>query len=127
MNKYEDMAYANERGIIWLKTLTKPEIWSKWVNKVQRSMYRFRVEGKPEEYAQRIIVEALWHRGYAKDLTNSRSMARCARRLRQPRDAGMGVDPRGSNPGARDQCTYGMPHEFNVFDEFLENVVRPLI
>lgn len=124
MDKYEDMAYFNERGIEWLSTLAKPEIWSKWVYKVQRNMRGSKVFGTPEEYAKRIILEAIWHRGYTKDLTNNRTMARCARRLRQPRDRGEGIDPRNRDLSAADLTTHGIPREFELFDEFLENVVR---
>lgn len=127
MDKYEDMAYTNERGIAWLSTLTRPEIWQLWVTRASNTMNGFRVKGKPEEYAKRIVIEAIWHRGFAKDLTDARSMSRCARRLRQPRDAGTGIDPKGVNACARDKGAYGMPQEFNIFDEFLENIVRPVL
>lgn len=127
MDKYEDMAYTNERGIGWLSTLASPEIWQQWVTRAGNSMNGFRVFGTPEEYAERIVIEAIWHRGFAKDLTDVRSMSRCARRLRRPRDRGMGIDPGGVNMGARDQGAYGMPREFELLDEFLENIVRPAL
>ena len=125
MDKYEDMAYTNERGIQWLTTLARPDIWAKWVNKVQRNTRDCKVLDSSEEYAKRIIIEAIWHRGYTKDLANNSAMARCARRLRQPRDRGSGIDSRDHNLSANDLTTYGMPVEFALFDEFLENVVRP--
>lgn len=127
MSKYEDMAYTNERGIAWLTTLARPDIWAQWVQRSANAMQGFKVHGKPEEYAERIVVEAVWHRGFAKDLTDARAMSRCARRLRRPRDRGLGIDPRGLNSTARDQGAYGMPQEFNMLDEFLENIVRPVM
>lgn len=127
MKKYEDMAYMNERGITWLKTLGREDIWVKWVSRIERSMQGMKVLGKAEDYAKRILIEAIWHQGYAKDTTSARNMARCTRRLRQPRDRGEGADLRGFNNTALDLDSQAVPREFIILDEFLENIVRPLL
>lgn len=127
MKKYEDMAYMNERGIAWIKTLNSESLWLKWVSRVERSMQGMKVNGKAEDYARRILIEAIWHLGYAKDTTSARSMARCTRRLRQPRDRGEGADLRGANSGALDLDQQAVPREFTMLDEFLENIVRPML
>lgn len=127
MDKYEDMAYINERGQAWFQVLLSPPVWNKWVTRVARSTRDVKVFGTPEEYARRILIEAIWHRGYAKNLTDPRAMARCARRLRQPRERGEGHDPRGRSVLATDLTAHGMPMEFTILDEFLEKEVRPIL
>lgn len=117
----------NERGIAWFKAISNERIWSKWVSRVERSMSGEKVTGSTEDYARRIIIEAIWHMGYAKDTNSARSMARCARRLRRPRDAGAGVDPRGFDNTALDLDSQAVPREFIMLDEFLENIVRPTL
>lgn len=65
--------------------------------------------------------------GYAKDTNNARSMARCARRLRQPPDRGAGVDKRGFDNNSIYLETRAVPMEFTMLDEFLNNIVGPTL
>lgn len=127
MDKYEDMAYMNERGVLWLKTLREPTMWSKWLDIVRRSDRGAKIEGRLEDYAYRIVLEAIWHRGYAKDADNNAVMARCARRLRKPPDRGAGATKGGSDLYALDLNSQALPREFILLDEFLEHTVKPAL
>ena len=124
--KYKDMAYNNSLGRLWYAILFREDIWNMWVQRVKQSERDPKVN-KTDGYAHRIVIEAVWHIGYAEDTGNALAMSRCARRLRKPPDRGAGVDERGVSRAITSNQIYMMPWEFKIFDEFLENIVRPLI
>lgn len=124
--KYKDMAYNNSLGKRWYDALFREDIWDMWIQYVKQNERAPKVE-RTKDYAHRIIIEAVWHLGYAEDIGNSIAMSRCARRLRKPPERGAGVDKKGASWATSDTQVYQIPWEFRILDEFLENIVRPLI
>ena len=120
------MAYNNSLGKRWYAILFREDIWNMWAQRVKQNERDPKVD-KTDGYAHRIVIEAIWHLGYAEDTGNALAMSRCARRLRKPRDRGAGVGKKGVSSTTTGNQVYMMPWEFKIFDEFLENIVRPLI
>lgn len=126
--KYKDMALTNPIGKVWLRTIHKKEIWSRWVAKVAQ----LGLSQRPlHDYADAILIEAIWHLGFAGDMRggNEGICENCAARLRgtsRREGLGSGSDV-GSGEGASDKSLFGMPWEFQVLDDFLEHEVRPQI
>lgn len=122
--KYRDMAFTNPIGKVWLRTIHKKEVWSRWVAKVAQ----LGLSQRPlHDYAGAILIEAIWHLGFAGDMRsgNTGICENCAARLRgTSRREGLGG---GSGEGALDKSLFGMPWEFQVLDDFLEHEVRPQI
>ena len=121
--KYVNMVYNNSEGKKWWRVLQRPDIWAKWDKKVQSHAHKTQLK----DYAQRILIEALWHFGYAQDYTDVRAMARCARRLRQPPETGAGELKTGVYRCERDLAVRSIPWELQELDDFLEYYVRPLV
>ena len=122
--KYINMVYNNKVGIKWWNVLQRPDIWTKWCNKVKAHDKSIK---NPEDYARRIVIEALWHFGYAQDYTNIKEMTRCARRLRRPPERGAGDVNSRVYASEMDFSTRRLPWELQEFDDFLEYHVRPLV
>jgi hypothetical protein len=126
--KYEDMAYSNPRGKKWLEALHSPEIWSRWVKDVsERSRPELIQIMGAEAHADRIVTTAIWHLGFAKDLSQGNTLLRCARRLRRPPDRGDGVIKGGGSIGEGYGMYNRIPREIMWLDDFLEYWVRPLV
>ena len=98
MQKYTDMFYDNQRGREWFSVLLRPDIWSRWVRDIGRLS-----EAPPK----RILIEAIWHLGFARN-----NLEGCTERLH------------GTRVCERDS---GVPMEILELDKFLEHVVRPLL
>lgn len=124
--KYINMAYGNPDGKLWLTTLYSQEFWNKWVTYVSNSpMYKsIPSYYKPEVYAHRILVEAVWCLGYN---PRHQKWQQCARRLRLPPRSGTSPVERKTNRGDRTKSAYGIPWEFIELDNFLEQYIRPEI
>ena len=127
ITKYIDMAYGNPKGRQWLNILFRPDIWAKWNKKIQARAPINKYPGAQKNYAQRIVIEAVWHFGYAQDYSNIKEMSRCARRLRNPPDRGAGDINSGICGSERDFLTTRLPWELQELDDFLEHYVRPLV
>lgn len=126
--KYKDMALTNPIGKVWLRTIHKKEVWSRWIAKVAQ----LGLSQRPlHDYSDAILIEAIWHLGFAEDMCsgNAGICENCAARLRgTSRREGLGSgDDVGSGEGALDKSLFGMPWEFQVLDDFLEHEVRPQI
>lgn len=126
--KYRDMAFTNPIGKVWLRTIHKREVWERWVAKVAQ----LGLSQRPLcDYADAILIEAIWHLGFAGDMRSSSTgiCENCTARLRgTSRREGMVLGGgAGSGEGSLDKNLFGMPWEFQVLDDFLENEVRPQI
>ena len=125
VTKYADMAYLNSSGRKCLKALTRDDIWKLWDKKLKgHAFYRGPL---PEDYPWRVLIEAIWHLGYACDWKNKSEMVRCAHRLRHPPEEGAGVVYSGASRADLDMKVGHTPWELVEFDAFLEYYVRPLL
>ena len=123
VTKYADMAYLNSSGRKWLKALTRDDIWKLWDKKLKgHAFYRGPL---PEDYRWRVLIEAIWHLGYACDWKNKSEMVRCAHRLRREGDRALKL---WNLPlGPTDLRLSSLPWELCALDDFLERHVRPLL
>jgi hypothetical protein len=125
--KYIDMAYSNPKGQEWLRTLHRTDFWNQWCTLVKNASPKRwypDISGQRTR-AEKIVVAAIWHFGFANDSPRSEAVRRTCGRLRNPPDKGGGVDLYGTSQNAMDYRTFGMPREFWWLEEFLEYTIRP--
>ena len=127
IDKYVDMAYNNPKGQRWYEVLYSENIWSLWKNKIYRRINKNTDPKFLESYVKRIVIEAVWHFGYAQDYMSIKEMGRCAHRLRHPPEEGAGVVYSGASRADLDMKVGHTPWELVEFDAFLEYYVRPLL
>lgn len=123
LQKYVDMVYNNSTGKRWLHTLMREDIWSQWEDHLKGFLPE---ELTVQEYAHRIAIETIWYMGYIRKRRNKIETGRCSKRIRRPSDKfGDEFGRRGFIylQGSID----AVPWEFQEFDNFLENYVRPNI
>lgn len=134
--KYKDMAYCNRVGRVWLRVLSCAEVWGLWENQLRAfsralgtnvsaervkvmCIWNFGFLEKGDGGGQRTAFEIRYPRGSDEDLANrrgekwSQGYARLAK----------------SKPAIGQQCTNpnAISREMQMFDEFLEHVVRPRV
>lgn len=132
MTKYKDMAYCNRIGRAWLRALSCAEVWGLW----EKELRAFSRSLGTNVSAERVKVMCIWNFGYLERIDGGGS--RTAFEIRNPRGSDEDLAVR---EGRRDtRCTIAkhavggprggdsvMSREMQMFDEFLEKVVRPLV
>jgi len=132
LTKYKDMAYCNKVGRIWLRTLSCANIWSLW----EEQLRAFSRSLGTNVSAERVKVMCIWNFGFLE--RNNGGGVRTAFEIRNPRGS---KEDLAARQGAREtRCTIAklaiggplggktaMSREMQMFDEFLERVVRPLV
>ncbi len=124
--KYRDMAYTNSKGCSWLRLIHQKDIWDKWARLVSRHFQNISYPDK--NLPAKILTSAIWHFGFANDRENSKNVRVTAQRLRRgnlPPERGAEVLNRDLSASCVEMRTYGMPLEFWLLENFLENEVRP--
>ena len=136
LTKYKDMAYCNSVGRVWLRVLGCAEVWGLWENQLRafsRSLgtnvsaervkvmciWNFGFLEKWDGGGQRTAFEIRYPRGSDEDLANRRGEKWCQGYARLAK----------SMPAIGSACTNesAMSREMQLFDEFLERVVRPRV
>lgn len=134
--KYKDMAYCNYVGRVWLRVLSCTEVWGLW-EKELRVFCRGLGTDIP---AERVKVLCIWNFGFLEKYDGGGQ--RTAFEIRNPRGSDGDVANReGKNIGQglvrlskrkpaigyRETNFRAMSREMQLFDEFLERIVRPLV
>lgn len=132
LTKYKDMAYCNKVGRVWLRTLSCAEVWGLW-EKELRALSRALGTNVS---AERVKVMCIWNFGFLEKWDGGGQ--RTAFEIRYPRGSDGDLCVREGRRVRR--CTSELPaigrgsitdctmsREMQLFDEFLERVVRPLV
>lgn len=132
LTKYKDMAYCNRAGRAWLRVLSCAEVWGLWENELRA----FSRALDTNVSAERVKVMCIWNFGFLERLDGGG--ARTAFEIRYPRGSDKDLAAREGRRGTR--CTIAnlaiggpiggpsvMSREMQMFDEFLERIVRPLV
>ena len=136
LTKYKDMAYCNRIGRAWLRALGCTEVWGLWEKEIRAfsrqlgmnvsaervkviCIWNFGFLEKWDGGGQRTAFEIRYPRGSDGDLANRQGekVAQGYARLAKSKPA---IGKVYTNPTA-------MSREMQLFDEFLERVVRPLV
>ena len=136
MTKYKDMAYCNRIGRIWLRTLSCAEVWGLW----EKELRAFSRSLGTNVSAERVKVMCIWNFGYLERWDGGGQ--RTAFEIRYPRGSDGDVAQRNGKKVAQGYSRLSkskpaigsvytnpstMSREMQLFDEFLERVVRPLV
>lgn len=132
LTKYKDMAYCNSVGRVWLRVLSCAEVWGLWENQLRTLS---RALGTNVS-AERVKVMCIWNFGFLEKWDGGGQ--RTAFEIRYPRGCQKDLENRLSDGAARlakskphigGQTTNpaSMSREMQMFDEFLERVVRPRV
>ena len=136
LTKYKDMAYCNRVGRAWLRVLSCAEVWGLW----ETQLRAFSRSLGTNVSAERVKVMCIWNFGFLE--RGDGGGQRTAFEIRHPRGRdGDLANRRGekcnqgyarlekSKPAIGQQCTNpgSMSREMQMFDEFLEHVVRPRV
>lgn len=132
LTKYKDMAYCNMVGRVWLRVLSCAEVWGLW----EKELRAFSRALDTNVSAERVKVMCIWNFGFLG--RSDGGGARTAFEIRNPRGSEEDLAVRDGRRGTR--CTIAnlaiggpigghmaMSREMQLFDEFLERVVRPLV
>lgn len=134
LTKYKDMAYCNSVGRVWLRVLSCTEIWGLWENQI-RALGRALGTNVS---AERVKVMCIWNFGFLERWDGGGQ--RTAFEIRNPRGSdgdlavreGRKVERRTTELqavgiGGADTNRNKMSREMQLFDNFLERVVRPRV
>lgn len=136
MTKYKDMAYCNRVGRVWLRVLSCAEVWGLW----EKELRAFSRSLGTNVSAERVKVMCIWNFGFLERFDGGGQ--RTAFEIRYPRGSeGDRANRRNEKVGqgyarlAKSKVAIGsqvtnpcsMSREMQLFDEFLERVVRPLV
>lgn len=153
--KYVDMSVQNPRGKQWVRTIMLPRNWDKWVRVLRgflgghwndRDKIGMDVGDSIEDYAYRVHVMAIWtfgimHRnmydgparwGVVKRRLytgsgdgDSGGSGGLMRENKYDREKGKRISA-GVTPNGRQGAPWGdAPPEFWLYDNFLDNEIRP--
>lgn len=138
LTKYKDMAYCNRVGRVWLRVLSCAEVWGLWENQLRA----FSRSLGTNVSAERVKVMCIWNFGFLERWNGGGQ--RTAFEIRYPRGSDGDIANRrgekveqGYSRLAKSKPAIGssgsftnpqaMSREMQLFDEFLERVVRPLV
>ena len=136
LTKYKDMAYCNRIGRVWLRTLSCAEVWGLW----EKELRAFSRSLGTNVSAERVKVMCIWNFGFLERWDGGGQ--RTAFEIRNPLGSdGDVANRKGKNLGqgfnrlAKSKPAIGKQHtnprsmsrEMQLFDEFLERVVRPRV
>ena len=132
MTKYKDMAYCNRVGRVWLRVLSCAEVWGLW----EKEIRAFSRALGTNVSAERVKVMCIWNFGYLE--RHDGGGQRTAFEIRNPRGSGDDLAAREGRRLTRYSTAkraIGSPlgsmsvlsREMQMFDEFLERVVRPIV
>lgn len=130
--KYKDMAYCNKVGRVWLRVLSCAEVWGLWEKEI-RALSRALDQNVS---AERVKVMCIWNFGFLEK--GDGGGQRTAFEIRNPRGSEGDMDYREGRRntrrtiempaiGSRMGNVKAMSREMQLFDEFLERVVRPRV
>lgn len=152
--KYVDMSVQNPRGKQWVKTIMLPRNWDKWVRILRgflggqwhsRDMIGLDVGDSIEDYAYRVHIMAIWTFGimcmnmydgpahwgvvkrrlYAGSGDGAGTGGGLVRENKYDREKGRRTSV-GVTPNGRQGAPWGdAPPEFWLYDNFLNNEIRP--
>lgn len=133
LTKYKDMAYCNRVGRVWLRTLSCAEVWGLW----EKELRAFSRALGTNVSAERVKVMCIWNFGYLERWDGGGQ--RTAFEIRNPRGSDGDIAVREGRKVERRTVELPaigvsgstnrtvMSREMQLFDEFLERVVRPLV
>ncbi len=132
LTKYKDMAYCNRVGRVWLRVLGCTEVWGLW----EKELRAFCRGLGTDVSAERVKVMCIWNFGFLGK--GDGGGQRTAFEIRNPRGSDDDVAQRNGKIltrlskrkpaiGYRETNPQGMSREMQLFDEFLERVVRPRV
>lgn len=132
LTKYKDMAYCNKVGRVWLRTLSCAEVWGLW----EKELRAFSRALGTNVSAERVKVMCIWNFGYLERFDGGGQ--RTAFEIRNPRGSDGDLAVREGRKvlrhalakpaiGGPMNSVNTMSREMQLFDEFLERVVRPLV
>lgn len=132
LTKYKDMAYCNRVGRVWLRVLSCTEVWGLWENQLRA----FSRSLGTNVSAERVKVMCIWNFGYLERFDGGGQ--RTSFEIRNPRGSGGDLAVREGRKirrcelakpaiGGPMNSVNTMSREMQLFDEFLERVVRPLV
>jgi hypothetical protein len=132
LTKYKDMAYCNYVGRAWLRVLGCAEVWGLW----EKELRAFSRALGTNVSAERVKVMCIWNYGFLERRDGGGQ--RTAFEIRYPRNSDMDLANRNGRKltrlskrkpaiGFRETNPQGMSREMQLFDEFLERVVRPRV
>lgn len=132
LTKYKDMAYCNHVGRVWLRVLSCAEVWRLW----EKELRAFSRALGTNVSAERVKVMCIWNYGFLG--RGDGGGQRTAFEIRHPRGSDEDIanreglrltrlSKRKPAIGYRETNPQGMSREMQMFDEFLERVVRPRV
>ena len=132
LTKYKDMAYCNNVGRVWLRVLSCAEVWGLWENELRA----FSRALGTKVSAERVKVMCIWNFGFLEKWDGGGQ--RTAFEIRNPRDSEEDLAAREGRRstrmtielpaiGGRMGNPNTMSREMQLFDNFLERVVRPRV
>jgi hypothetical protein len=132
LTKYKDMAYCNRVGRVWLRVLSCAEVWGLW----EKELRAFSRSLGTNVSAERVKVMCIWNFGYLEKFDGGG--VRTAFEIRNPRGSDEDLAAREGRRETRHSVSKiaiggvtggynAMSREVQMFDEFLERVVRPLV
>lgn len=134
LTKYKDMAYCNRVGRVWLRVLSCAEVWGLWEDQLRA----FSRALGTNVSAERVKVMCIWNFGFLEKWDGGGQ--RTAFEIRNPRGSDGDLEVREGKKARR--CTIELPaigtatgsgsiscmsREMQMFDQFLERVVRPRV
>lgn len=121
--KYRDMAYLNDAGRAWLRTVYQKDIWNEWETLVAcmtpKETIKKLTRGNPDAEwlpsgsAKRIFIEAIWYLGFEGVLLEDKSRYDSELRAKQSKSQ------KGYIKGGTQEIMY--------LDQWLELRVRPRV
>ena len=132
LTKYKDMAYCNRIGRVWLRVLGCAEIWGLW----EKELRAFSRALGRNVSAERVKVMCIWNFGFLEKWDGGGQ--RTAFEIRNPRGSDGDMDFREGRRDTRRTIelpaiggkmgnAHVMSREMQMFDQFLERVVRPRV
>lgn len=132
LTKYKDMAYCNRVGRVWLRVLSCAEVWGLW----EKELRAFSRSLDTNVSAERVKVMCIWNFGFLEK--GDGGGQRTAFEIRYPRGSEGDVAVREGRKvqrrtvakqaiGYTRENPNAMSREMQMFDEFLERVVRPRV
>lgn len=132
MTKYKDMAYCNRIGRVWLRVLSCAEVWGLW----EKELRAFSRALGTNVSAERVKVMCIWNFGFLERWDGGGQ--RTAFEIRNPRGSDGDLAVREGHKmnrrttakpalGVMGENPKDMSREMQMFDEFLERTVRPIV
>lgn len=132
LTKYKDMAYCNRVGRVWLHVLGCAEVWGLW----EKELRAFSRALGTDVSAERVKVMCIWNFGFLERFDGGGQ--RTAFEIRNPRGSDGDLAVREGKKILRHELAKPaiggprnslntMSREMQLFDEFLEHTVRPLV